>query len=136
MRGFRVFGTTADIGIHARGATLANLFDNAALGMYHLMGSPDPAAPRRAKKLAVSAGSEELLLFRWLSELLYLYDGKAMFGCGLANTTIVDNRITSQLVWIPGDRVKLRHQLKAVTMHRLAIQRSPDGFRAAIIFDV
>ncbi len=136
MRGFRVFGTTADIGIHARGATLADLFDNAALGMYHLMGSPDPAAPRRAKKLAVSATSEDLLLFRWLSELLYLYDGKAMFGCDLENTTVVDSRLTSKLVWIPGDRVKLRHHIKAVTLHRLTIRRSSAGFRAAIIFDV
>lgn len=136
MRGYRVFGTTADIGIHARGGTRARLFENAALGMYHLLGSPDPAAPRRTKRLAARADSPELLLFHWLSELLYLFDAKGMFGCDFKNTTVVDNSITTQLIWIPRERVKARHHIKAVTLHRLAIRRSRTGFRAALIFDV
>lgn len=133
--GFRKFGTTADVGIYARGKSLASLFENAALGMYSITGRATGPGTRR-RRINVGADCTEMLLFAWLSELLYLYDARGLFGVGFADTTIVDNTARAELIAVPVRSVRVLAQIKAVTLHRLCIRKTADGYRAAVVFDL
>ena len=135
--GFRIFGTTADIGVHARGRTRRELFENAARGMFSVIGSAPVGARLRPHRTRVRAESLEMLLYAWLSDLLYLYDARDLFACDFENTTIVEKEIQSRLLVTDATRVSVRHQVKAVTLHRLRVRRTRDRlWRASVILDI
>ncbi|MEW6365342.1 MAG: archease [Acidobacteriota bacterium] len=133
--GFAVFGTTADMGIRARGRTLPRLFENAALGMFHIIGTA-AEGPVRERRISARAESTELLLYAWLSELLYLHDAKGYFCTGFRSTTVVDNRLSSRIVYVRAGGARVERQVKAVTLHGLDIERGRSGYRVAVIFDL
>ena len=133
--GFTIFGTTADMGIRARGRTLPRLFENAAYGMFHIIGTA-AEGPVHERGISVRAGSADLLLYAWLSELLYLHDAKGHFAVGFRGTTIVDNRLSSRMVYVKAGAARVERQIKAVTLHRLAITRHRGIFHVSVIFDL
>jgi len=134
--GFRVFGTTADIGVRARGNTRARLFENAARGMFSLIGSPRSGARVRRRRVSVRSTSAELLLHCWLSELLFLFDAKGMFGIGFEGTAVTGDRLQSVLLWVDASSARLRRQIKAVTLHGMKIERISGIYSASVIFDI
>ena len=122
--------------MHARGRTKAQLFKNAALGMFSLMGSIRSDKDTKIYRVTVHADSIDMLLHAWLSELLFLFDAREMFIISLKNTTIIEKKLSSTLLWTDSSAVRIRRRIKAVTLHGLKIQRSPDGYRASVIFDI
>ena len=133
--GFAIFGTTADMGIRARGRTLPRLFENAAYGMFHIIGTA-AEGPVHERGISVRAGSADLLLYAWLSELLYLHDAKGHFAVGFRGTTIVDNRLSSRMVYVKAGAARVERQIKAVTLHGLDVVRGAGGYRVSVIFDL
>ena len=71
---FEYLDHTADMGLRARGATVAEAFCEAASGMFGVMIRTARVRPKVTVELAVSADSLELLLVGWLSELLAMKD--------------------------------------------------------------
>src|SRR5947199_4570274 len=65
---------TADVGIRACGATLNELFANAAEGMFSLIADLDPV--KEVGEIEVRLETEDIptLLLRWLSGLLYIHE--------------------------------------------------------------
>ncbi len=123
------------MGIRARGRTRSRLFENAALGMFRIIGTAAGGALHE-RRISVRAESAELLLYAWLSELLYLHDAKGHFAVGFRGTTIVDNRLSSCMVYVKAGCARVERQIKAVTLHGLAIARGRGGYRVSVIFDL
>ena len=69
--GFELLEHTADIGIRARGATLEEAFEQAALGLAEVQGSLAPG-PGDPVPVEVSAADPGGLLVDWLNEVLWL----------------------------------------------------------------
>ena len=67
---FEYLDHTADMGLRAYGATVADAFCEAAAGMFGVMVQTEHVHPTVTVEVAVSADSLELLLVGWLSELL------------------------------------------------------------------
>ena len=65
---YEVFEHTADIGLHAYGATLPELFIHAAQGMESLVVAPEQLRPQVSREIAVTGHDEVSLLIAWLSE--------------------------------------------------------------------
>src|ERR1043166_5325719 len=68
---YEFFEHTADIGVHVFGATLPELFVNAARAMYAALGELQKSEIRSQRSVALRAESVEDLLHDWLGELLY-----------------------------------------------------------------
>jgi SHS2 domain-containing protein len=135
---FEFFEHTADIGVRVTGATLPELFVNAARAMYAALGELQGTEDRRQKTVELQVESLEDLLHDWLTELLFevetnhvLYDKMEIaVGPGKLTATLVGGTIDFS-------RSHTTEEIKAVTYHQLRVEQLPDrSWRATVIFDV
>ncbi|HEY5639818.1 MAG TPA: archease [Dehalococcoidia bacterium] len=129
---------TADAGIIAHGATLAELFKNAAAGMFALMVAPGTVRDSLRREVTVEARDVEGLLVAWLAELLFYVDAEELLFGRFDVHAIDDQHIAATVFGEPIDRARheLRLGVKAVTRHMLDVSREPDGYRATVLFDI
>ena len=137
-KGIRILDHTADIGLEVHGADLAELFANAARGMFQILVSPETVKPIDEFPVEVTAQSPENLLLNWLSELLYLFSAKALV---LARFEIIDidcQHVSAKCFGqtIDQSRHELHTEIKAVTYHDLKVEKLDEGFRAQVLFDI
>jgi SHS2 domain-containing protein len=69
---------TADIIYQAFGKTLEEAFSNAALCMFDIITDLKKVKPKKEKKIEIKSEDLEALLFDFLSECLYLFDGEGL----------------------------------------------------------
>jgi protein archease len=135
---FETFEHTADIGLAARGRTLAELFENAAMGLVDLM--VDPAGLREETRLEVSVSGQDrdALLVAWLNELLYVLDARGFLPRRCRVTRISDTDLTAEL-WgerVDRERHTLRRLVKAATYHGLRVAQTNGRWEARVILDL
>ena len=126
---------TADMALRCGGHDLADLFRNAARGMYRLMGIE--AAPRGApaqESLSLAAMDAESLLVDWLGELVFRAESAGQVFEDMEfrklSTTCLEAVLT-------GHRIRrLESMIKAVTYHRLKVEKNRSGYTTTIVFDV
>ena len=133
---------TADVAFEARGSTLEETFLAASDATLNTMVEEiGTVAPREHRAFSLAADSLDLLLFELLQELVYRKDAERLLlrvrdlrieeaGSGYrldADTAgeTIDSR-----------RHSLLADVKAVTLHRLVVERTPDGWRAVVVLDV
>ncbi len=135
---FELIDHTADAGIVAHGATLAELFQNAAAGMFSLMVAPETVRSDVRRDIAVEARDVEGLLVSWLAELLFYVDADE-FVFGRFDVSRIDDQHIAATAFgepINPERHELRLGVKAVTRHMLDVSREKDGYSATVLFDI
>ena len=133
---YEIVEHTADAGIVARGATLAELFENAAYGMFDLMFDLSSLEPDTEIELVVTAGNPLELLYRWLVELLYRFEVDEKAWSEFA-VTIDDRGLSARVRGTDLDGLDLRGTpIKAVTFHDLLIEGRDRDWTATVLFDV
>ena len=138
MRPFETFEHSADIGLVARGRTLAELLANAADGLVDLTVDRDGLGDATQVQVNVSAPDRESLLVAWLNELLFLLDTDR-FVPRRAEITAVDD--TSLAARLSGDtldpaRHRVRRMIKAATYHGLSLREVDGVWEARVILDL
>jgi SHS2 domain-containing protein len=135
-------GVTSDVTFRAWGRSLDELFGAAADATTSLMVDPvETVAPARALPVALEDTALDLLLARFLDELIYQKDAAGL----LLRATDVHvehgagaSRVRAVLRGEPLDPA--RHALaadpKGVTLHGLTVAPTPDGWRAEVTIDV
>ncbi|MEM0340803.1 MAG: archease [Acidilobaceae archaeon] len=76
--GFAHLEHTADVLIEAKGRSLSEAFENAALGVYEVMTDTSKVEPKIEEKLEVESFDLQNLLYRWIEELLIKTDEKRL----------------------------------------------------------
>lgn len=135
---YEAFEHTADIGLHAYGQNLPELFANAAAGMESLMVAPAQIEARVSREVSAEGHDQVALLIAWLNELIFLFDTEYLL---LKRFVISDFTGTSLRATVSGEPYDVsRHDLgsaiKAVTWHEAEIRSEATGYRARIIFDI
>jgi SHS2 domain-containing protein len=138
MQPYEVFEHTADIGIHAYGNTLAELFLHAAQGMESLMVAPEQVQTVTSREITVEGHDNVSLLIAWLNELIFLFDTEYLLFRTFAIDTLSETRLSARASGEPYDarRHDLSSSIKAVTWHEASITLSDAGYKARIIFDI
>ncbi len=138
MSGFETMEHTADIGIHAWGDSIEEAFQQAALGMFSLIGDIDTAEEKG--ELIVMVENEDWggLLVDWLSELLYVFDTERLFLCRFTVTIEKGEklRLTGRAFGEVYDPKKhgMHMEIKAVTYHMLEVD--PEKADIKVLFDI
>jgi SHS2 domain-containing protein len=133
VRGFREVEHTADRELVVWGPDLAALLEEAARGLYALMGVEVSDESRRHRRLEIAADDREQLVASFLEELLFLADTQELAFDGFL-LEVEGTRLFGHLEG--GFIAARRKEVKAVTYHRLEVRDTPHGVETAIIFDV
>jgi SHS2 domain-containing protein len=132
--GYEEIEHTADWALKVRGETLDDLFENAALGMLHLAGAEAAPGKGTPSTIDLLAPDAESLLIAWLEELLYRMDTSGVTFLRLKPKVRDARHLAAQVDAAP--LAALGRSIKAVTYHNLAIEPTPEGFTATLVFDV
>ena len=129
---------TGDLGMRVFGGDLRELFAHAAWGLFDLMTDAERIEPRISRDLTVEAIDLEDLLVRWLGELLYAYDTDRFLSAKVTFQVLEPTRLRASLSGETFDahRHPIDTEIKAVTYHRIAVERLHSGWQAQVIFDI
>ncbi len=140
IKPYEIIEHTADVGIKANGATIKELFENAAKGMFGIIGGGKEYQEKIQKKIEIKKDAQSLeeLLVHWLSELLYVFNKDQIVFSNFKIQELKKNRLISES---SGEKIDLtdtdlQTEIKAVTFHDLKIEKDKQGFACTIIFDV
>jgi SHS2 domain-containing protein len=129
---------TSDLCFVARGATLAEVFCASAEALLHAtLEEPEALRETEVRRLELAEPDLELLLLRFLNELVYLRDAEHLLLRPRdlrVEEVPAGARLAGELV---GERIDpARHRMasdvKAATAHELALARHRGEFRATV----
>ncbi len=130
----------ADCAVEIEGDDLDDLFATAARVLAEVM--VDPATVRMSveRSVELTAPSLDLLLYDWLSELIYMKDSEQVVF-PVTEVRVSDgspSRLTARLAGGVIDRATtaLRADAKAVTFHQFVLEPCPRGWRARVVIDI
>ena len=137
MQRYEVLAHTADTGILAHGASLAEVFENAAFGMFDLVFDLRGVTASEGCRVAVEAETREELLVAWPSALLAEAEIRGLALARFAVEGPAGGRLRGSAWGSPSAGLERRGPpVKAVTYHDLAVDEVPEGWQARVIFDV
>lgn len=135
---YEFFDHTADIGINARGATLAELFTHCAQGLTELIAEGSRLEPRTVRDIRLAAGNAEALLLAWLNELLFWFSSErflpAQYDLDDVTETALSGRVRGE-AFDPA-RHTSGTEVKGITRHQFFVKRAGSAWEAQVIFDV
>ncbi|MCX7984383.1 MAG: archease [Bacteroidetes bacterium] len=139
MEYIRVLEHPSDIGIEVHGLTLEELFRNAAYGMYCIMfGGPYESNREYVIQVSLKSTDPERLLVQWLNELLYYFETSGFIFIDASFEELSGTSLKSRIFGAPLLHANLEVcvGIKAVTYHRLLLERRNELWYAQVYFDV
>jgi SHS2 domain-containing protein len=137
---YRELEHTGDLAIEVTAATREELFAHSLVAMARLMVEEDGIAAAERREIRCDAGDDADMIRDLLAAALnlFLIDGfiwrqaevKIQNGAVIAAVTAV---LTGEQY--DSRRHQLLEEIKAVTYHRLAVEKIADTWRATIVFD-
>ncbi len=130
----------ADCAVEIEGDDLDDLFATAARALVEVMVDPATVRASVERRVELTAPSLDLLLYDWLSELIYVKDSEQLVF-PVTEVRVSGGsppRLTARLTGGVIDRATtaLRADPKAVTFHQFVVEPQARGWRARVIIDI
>ncbi len=134
---FEIIEHTADIGVRAFGKDTAELFSNAATGMFSLITDLEKVEEKEAFKISAQGRNREELMVNWLNELLYRFAVDQIIPSEYNILQISESGLNAK---VKGERYDnsrhvIEREIKAATYHQLQVEKK-SCWEARIIFDI
>jgi len=132
----------ADAYVAARGRSLEEAFENAALAMFDVMTDTQKVESRIKDEIIVEEHDQMALLYSWLERLLLKFEIErnlySRFEVGKILQTDKSWRLHATIFGERFDPTKhvSRVEIKAVTYHQMEIGREDDGYLLKFILDL
>lgn len=132
---YRFVDHTADVAFEVYGRDLAELLENAAYAFYDAFVYTERIEKSKRRVVEVEAEDDDLLLYRWLNELLFLFETD--FFAGKEVKVEIENSKAKGIV-LGGKftREDVKVEPKAITMHKFGIRKEGDRLVAFIVVDI
>ncbi|KUO94313.1 MAG: archease [Vulcanisaeta sp. CIS_19] len=134
---------TADILVIAYGCTLEEAFKNAALGVANLTYYTDRVELREYVEAKVDGDDLEQLLFNWIDEFIYLFDGKKFaYGDYFRNIAIEGNGPYTAKALVGGEHFDINKHgyrgliVKAMTYNMMSIKQENNYWKLQFVVDI
>jgi protein archease len=135
---YRLFGTTADVGVVSYGRDLVEAFENQAKGMFSIMA--DLRGVRKSSSFDVIAKARDVegLLTAWLEELLFISDTKGVLLRRFDITVLKGQRLSARVYGEAVDPARhvIKTPVKAVTYHKLRVAIRPGSVTTRVVYDI
>jgi SHS2 domain-containing protein len=130
----------ADCAVEIEGRSLDDLFETAAAALARLMVDPATLEITVDRSIVLEAAELDLLLYDWLSEMIFLKDRDALVfpHAQVRVTGEGPYRLAADVKGgiIDPARTELGADAKAVTFHQFALEPVPGGWRARVVIDI
>ncbi len=135
---YRYIDHTSDLGMEIYGKDLSALFANAAYAMFDNITDLRTVASSEKREVRLTADKLEDLFLDWLRELLFRFATEYFIIKKVKITTVDSNRIEAEVGGerFDPDRHRIKIEIKIPTYHMFAIEKSKEGYKATVIFDV
>jgi SHS2 domain-containing protein len=135
---FRYIEHPSDVGFEAYGATLEELFANAALAMYSFMTDVDAIAETEERAVAVQAEDLYSLMFDWLDEMLFLFESESLVMKRF-DIAVNESAFSIKGTCSGGKFDPAKHEsgiiIKAVTYNMMEVKKN-EQWHARVVLDV
>lgn len=122
----------ADAAIIAYGRSMAELFNNAALGLFHLLGPVGEGQDEIGDSIVLQASDFESMLVAFLTELLFLAENG--IKTEICKIVIQKNLLRANIKKSYG--FNFLNVIKAVTFNQMKIIKKNQVFQTTIVFDI
>jgi protein archease len=132
------FPTTADTGLWARSSTVDGLLSGLGTGLFAVMTDLRKVRPHEVRRMKVHGRDLSGIAVSLLSELIVLEESerfvarRVVVRTAAGPPTSLDANVYGE-TW-DGERHDRRKEVKAVTLHRLRVERRPPSAR--VILDI
>lgn len=140
--GFDILDHPADMGFRAWAPTVEELFETAAVAVSSILVDLDVIEESTTVDIEVEAEDEDLLLYNWLSEILFLFDAEGVllkrFDISGFLTSSGKIKLTAKASGqqYSSERHQIKTYVKAITLHQLKILRKPEKIEAQVYIDI
>jgi len=136
--GYRILEHPSDIGIEAYGQSLKEVFEYAALGLVSIIVDPASIDPVEQRYVTLKGSDPENLLVRWLSEILYFYDGQDFLPSDIVIERLTKTELKAVVMGEPVDERKhsFKMDVKAITYHQLKVEEGKEGCLVRVFLDI
>ncbi len=138
MKRFQILPHTADLRLKVYGKDLPELFENAALGLAHVLkegAEKKLKLARGAEKISTEGDGVETLLVSFLNQILSLSNINKKVYPKVKILYFSPQKIEAQISGIPVSGFD--EDIKAVSFHEVRIEKNEeDIFNATLVFDV
>jgi len=141
-RRFEFLEHTADAYVAAYGKTLEEAFENAAFATFEIMTDAGKIAQTVEDRVEVEAPDEQALLYSWLEQLLIDFETKGNLYSGFKISKIEKTpdgfKLKARIYGEPYNPKKhpTKVGVKAVTYHRMEINKKPNNVSVKFILDI
>jgi SHS2 domain-containing protein len=131
---------TSELELELEAETVAGVLAEALAALAELL-DPDGGAEGGAAQsveVEVEAGDPAALLAAWVEELAYLAEGRSLIAAAIEEIAVDESGDVPRAVRarIRARRGDPRGLVKAVTYHRLRLERADRGWRGRVVLDV
>ncbi len=134
---YRFIDHTADIAFEIFGRTLEELMENATLAFCDAFVYTEKLENGLEKEIEVKGEAEDMLLYHWLNELLFLF-GTEFFVALRAEVEIEREGTLKARGKLYGGKLKagaVKVEPKAITLHNFKVERN-DEWHAFVVVDI
>jgi SHS2 domain-containing protein len=135
------FDHTADIGVRLKSHTLEGLFEEGAVAFTNAVSEAASVEARDERRATIGAPELDRLLLEWLEEILAWFDiDQWLLRAARVRLSREGDtwklEATAEGEPLDPERHHVKVLIKAVTYHELAVEQTPDGWSATVIFDI
>jgi len=127
---------TSDVMFEARGKTLNELFENAALAMFDVICKVDKIKANKKIKVELKAGNLDDLMFQWLQHLIALVDIEEMFFSKFEVEEISDNNLVGYVYGEEISPAKGNTVVKSVTNYGFKLWKEKNKYFVTVSLDI
>ena len=135
---YNTFGTTADVGVESWGDSLSEAFEAQAEGMFDVIAETSGVRPVQDFKIETEGTDDETLLVAFLNELLFLFDARGVLFSEFEVSEISNWKLKAVARGEKTDRLRhvIKTPIKAVTYHMLKVEKTEEGYRTSVVYDI
>ena len=139
---FELLDHPADMGFRAWAPTLEGLFAECATALTSILVDIESIAPTNSQMIELPGDDIEMLLYNWLSEVLFLFDADGLLFSKYSINDIMTSESGLKLsARVHGEEFSAsKHQVKtyvkAVTLHQLKVEKKENSYEAHVYVDI
>jgi SHS2 domain-containing protein len=133
---YRFLAHTADLRAGVSGTDLAAIYQAAADLVRETLVGGSAVAAGEERRFAVAGADDAERFFRFVRELLYLYDSEGFLPARVRAAPGAGGEATVAGERFDPARHAAERQVKALTRHGYRFERTPAGYEAELLFDL